>query len=243
MQAAVGRVLLPSDETAEKANPVVVISFDYWKTHLAGAPVAGKTLLINGYPFSIVGVAAPGFHTIVWGRYPDLYVPITMQTVITPEWSYLTDHRAYWLNIVGRLLPGETLAQAMASLNPLWISLRTREFPLQRDQSAWERENFLSRTHLNVAAGAKGFSPYRDDLRTPLLIIMGMVMLVMAMAVVNVASLLLVRAATRVREFSMRFALGATNGQVLRQLLAGPCTSASRVQLWVSSSRRGFLDP
>ena len=235
VQAAVGRVLLPSDETAEKANPVVVISFDYWKTHLVGAPVAGKTLLINGYPFSIVGVAAPGFHTIVWGRYPDLYVPITMQTVITPEWSYLTDHRAYWLNIVGRLLPGETLAQAMASLNPLWISLRTREFPLQRDQSARERENFLSRTHLNVDAGAKGFSPYRDDLRTPLLIMMGMVMLVMAMAVVNVASLLLVRAASRVREFSMRFALGATNGQVLRQLLA------EGLLLGISSAALGLL--
>jgi predicted permease len=235
VQAAVGRLLLPSDETAEKANPVVVLSFDYWKTHLAGAPVAGKTLLINGYPFSIVGVAAPGFHTMVWGRHPDLYVPITMQTVITPEWSYLPDHRAYWLNLVGRLLPGETLAQAMASVNPLWIALRTREFPLQRDQSARERENFLSQTRLNVDAGARGFSPYRDDLRTPLLIMMGMVLLVMAMAVVNVASLLLVRAATRVREFSMRFALGATNWQVLRQLLA------EGLLLGISSAALGLI--
>jgi putative ABC transport system permease protein len=220
VQPAAGRLLLPSDETAERANPVAVLSFDYWKNHLAQAPVTGKTLLINGYPFSIAGVAAPGFHTMVWGRHPDLYVPITMQTVIEPEWSYLSDHRSYWLNIIGRLHPGETPQQAMANLDPLWVSLRSSEFPLLHDQSAKSREEFISRTHLNLDSGAKGFSPYRDDLRTPLLIMMGMVVLVMAMAVVNVASLLLVRAASRVREFSMRFALGANNWQIFRQLLA-----------------------
>ena len=71
---------------------------------------------------------------------------------------------------------------------------------------------------MNLDAGANGFSPYRGELRTPLLIMMAMVLLVMAMAVVNVAGLLLVRAAGRVREFSMRFALGATKWQILRQL-------------------------
>jgi len=220
MKAAAGRLLLPSDETAENANPVAVLSFDYWKSHLAEAAVVGKTLLINGYPFSILGVATPGFHSIVWGRRPDLYVPITMQPLIQPEWSYLSDHRAYWLNIVGRLRPDETQQRALASLNPLWISLRTSEFTLQRDQSAKARESFISRAHLNLDSGAKGFSPYRDDLRMPLFIMMGMVLLVMAMAVVNVAGLLLVRSAGRVREFSMRFALGATNWQIFRQLLA-----------------------
>ena len=109
----------------------------------------------------------------------------------------------------------------MAGVNPLWVSLRTDEFPLQHDQSAKSRNaHFIAHTRLNLDSGAKGFSPYRDNLRTPLLIMMGMVMLVMAMAIVNVASLLLVRAASRVREFSMRFALGATNGQIFRQLLA-----------------------
>lgn len=220
VQAATGRLLLPSDETFENANPVAVLSFDYWKGHMAEAPVAGKTLLVNGYPFSIAGVAAPGFHSAVWGRLPDVYVPLTMQRVIEAEWSYLSDHRSYWLNIVGRLRANETPQQATASVNPLWISLRTGEFPLQVDQSAKARERFLSRTRLNLDAGAQGFSPYRDSLRTPLLIIMGMVLLVIAMAVVNVASLLLVRGAIRVREFAMRFALGATHGQILSQLLA-----------------------
>jgi putative ABC transport system permease protein len=220
VQAAVGRLLLPGDETAPKANPVAVLSYDFWRTHLAQAPVTGKTLLVNGYPFTITGVAAPGFHSMVWGRRPDLYVPITMQQVIEPEWSYLDDHRAYWLNIVGRLRTDETLSHASASLSSLWDSLRSKEFALQRDQSAKAREKFVSRSHLNLDAGANGFSPYRGELRTPLLIMMAMVLLVMAMAVVNVAGLLLVRAAGRVREFSMRFALGATKRQILRQLLA-----------------------
>jgi putative ABC transport system permease protein len=220
VQAASGRVLLPSDETAEKANPVAVLSFDYWKSHLAEASVVGKTVLVNGYPFTIAGVAAPGFHGIVWGQRPDIYVPITMQPVILPEWKFLSDHRSHWLNIVGRLRPEETPQQALASLNPLWTSLRTTEFSLEHNQTAEDRAEFITRSHVNLEAGAKGFSPYRDELRTPLLTMMGMVLLVMAMAIVNVAGLLLVRAATRVREFSMRFALGATNWQVLRQLLA-----------------------
>ncbi len=235
VQAAAGRLLLPSDEPAENANPVAVLAFDYWKTHLAEAPVAGKTLLVNDYPFSIAGVAAPGFHSMVWGQRPDLYVPMTMQQVIEPEWNYLSDHRSSWLNIVGRLYPNEPPQQALASLNPLWASLRSSEFTLLHDQSAKARQNFISRSHLNLDSGAKGFSPYRDDLRTPLLIMMGMVLLVMAMAVVNVASLLLVRAASRVREFSMRFALGATNWQIFGQLLA------EGLLLGVSSAALGLI--
>ena len=220
VRPAMGRTLLPSDETAENANPVVVLSFDYWKNHLAEAPVTGKTMLVNGYPFTVVGVAAPGFHSMVWGRVPSLYVPITMQRVIEPEWNYLSDHRSYWLNVVGRLRDNETREQALANIGPLWTALRTNEFPLQRDQSEKRREEFITKSHLNLDAGAKGFSPYRDELRTPLLIMMGMMLLVISMAIVNVASLLLVRASTRVREFSMRYALGATNFQVLRQLIA-----------------------
>jgi putative ABC transport system permease protein len=235
VKPALGRLLLPSDETVENANPVAVLSFDYWKGHLAEAPVMGKTLLLNGHPFTVAGVAAPGFRSMVWGRRPDLYVPITMQPVIQPEWSALSDHRSAWLNIAGRLHAGETREHALASLNLLWLSLRTHEFTTLHDQSAKVRQSFLGHSHLNLEAGARGFSPDRDDLRMPLFIMMGMVTLVMAMAVVNIAGLLLVRAATRVREFSMRFALGATNWQVLRQLLA------EGLLLGISSAVAGLL--
>ncbi len=219
VRPAVGRLFIASDESAPGANPVAVLNFDYWKTHLAEAPVVGQTLLVNGTPFTIIGVAAPGFHSAVWGRLPDVYVPLTMQKTVDPEWDLLNDRKSYWITMAGRLKPGITLQQAASSLNGLFLAERREEFPTLADTSEKTRKAFIDQAHLNVVAGAQGFSPTRDDLRTPLMIIMGMVVLVIAMAVVNVASLLLVRAANRVREFSVRYALGATNGQILRQLL------------------------
>jgi predicted permease len=219
VQPAVGRLFGASDETSAGANPVAVLSFDYWKTHLAEAPVAGKSLLINGTPFTITGVAAPGFRSMVWGRTPDVYVPLTMQHTIQPAWTYLPDRHSYWIDVIGRLRPGISPARAEAALNPLFIALRTSEFSSAHDQSPKARNEFIANSHLNLDGGARGFSPLRDDVRTPITIIMAMVLLVTAMAVVNVASLLMVRAANRVREFSVRYALGATTGQIIRQLL------------------------
>ena len=58
---------------------MAVLNFDYWKSHLAEAPVVGQKLLVDGTPFTVVGVAAPGFRSVVWGHAPSVYVPITMQ--------------------------------------------------------------------------------------------------------------------------------------------------------------------
>ena len=220
VRPAVGRLFVAGDETAPGANPVAVLSFDYWRTHLAEAPVAGKTLLVNGTPFTVMGVAAPGFHSMVWGRTPDVFVPITEQRLVEPDWDYLNDHSSYWIDLTGRVRPGVTLGAARASLNGLFLSLREAEFTLLHDQSVKARTEFIGNAHLNVDAGAKGFSPMRGDVQMPLTIMMGMVLLVIGMAVVNVASLLLVRAAGRSQEFAVRYAMGATSGQVLRQLLA-----------------------
>ena len=220
VRPAAGRLFVDGDETAPGANSVAVLSFDYWKTHLAEAPVVGKTLLVNGTPFMITGVAAPGFHSMVWGHAPAVFVPLSMEQVLRPEWPYLNDRQAYWIDVVGRLKPGISLARAEASLNTLFFALRASEFTQLRDQSAKAKQDFITGSHLGLEAGANGFSPLRGDVEMPLTIIMGMVLLVMGMAVVNLASLLLVRAATRTREFSLRYALGATGGQVLRQLLA-----------------------
>ena len=108
VRPAVGRLFGTSDETAPGANPVAVLSFDYWKSHLAEAPVVGKTLLLNGRPFEIIGVAAPGFSSMVWGHTPDVFVPLTMEQVLTPEWQYLNDRQSYWMNVAGRLKPNVT---------------------------------------------------------------------------------------------------------------------------------------
>lgn len=219
VRAAAGRVFDAADETADGANPVAVLNFDYWRTHLAEAAVVGKTLLVNGVPFTIVGISAPGFHSIAWGDTPAIYVPLTMQRIIEPDWNYLHDRRAYWIDLVGRLRPGVTAPQASAAMNPLFHALREQEFHSLPEQTPFVRKHFVDASHLNLDAGARGFSPLREDMRMPLLVILAMVLLVIAMAVVNVVSLLLVRAANRVREFSVRYALGATAPQIVRQLL------------------------
>jgi len=219
VRPAVGRVFNTGDETAPGANAVVVLNFDYWRTHLAEAPVTGRPISINGVQFTILGVAAPGFRSAVLGRTPEIYVPLTMQKVIEPDWDYLADHHSYWITVAGRLMPGLNAEQASASMNPLFYALREQEFAGAKDRSANNKHHFVDASRLNLESGARGFSPIREDIRTPLIVIMGMVVLVIAMAVVNVASLLLVRAANRVREFSIRYAMGATPPQIVRQLL------------------------
>jgi putative ABC transport system permease protein len=220
VKPALGRLFVDADETTAGANPVAVLNFDYWKSHMGEAAVVGKTLLINGAPFTVTGVAGPGFHSMVWGRQPAVYVPLTMQQVVEPELTYQDTRNAYWIELMGRLRDGVTPAQAGNAMNQLFLSLRKEEFTQLKDQSAKAHKEFLDTAFLRVDAGAKGFSPMRDDVRMPLRIVMSMALLVIVMAVVNVASLLLVRAATRVREFSVRYALGATGKQIVRQLLA-----------------------
>jgi len=220
VKPALGRLLVQGDDVAKNGSPVVVLSFNYWKNHFGEDPrVVGQTLAVNGHPFEIVGVSAPGFESAIWGSPADIFVPMTMKPVVTPNWDDLDNHRSRWLNILGRLKPGETRPQAQAAMAPLWHALRAAELPLMHQNSKRFVDGFVTNSKLLVMDGSKGFSYSRDDLRTPLLVVMGMVVLVVLMAAVNVASLVLVRSAARLREFSMRYALGARRTRVVRQLL------------------------
>jgi predicted permease len=131
----------------------------------------------------------------------------------------IADPRSTWLNIVGRLETGMSAAAAQAALTPLWKSLRAEELQKITSGSPSFRDGFVAKSSIVLVNDAKGFSPLRDDLGTPLMILMGMVLLLAAMTCVNLAGLLLVRAAARSREFSVRYALGAARGRVLRQVL------------------------
>ena len=221
VQAALGRLLTQSDDLQPNANPVAVLSFDYWKNHLGADPkVVGTTVSINGHPFQVLGVAGPRFRSAIWGETPDVFTPMSMLDEIVPgKGGRLTDHTDRWLNIVGRLQPGETRAHAEVALAPLWHALRAEELKALGRRSKQFTDDFLTNSRLQVQPGARGFSYDRADYQEPLLAVMAMALLVLLMAAVNVASLLMVRSAGRLREFSLRYALGAGGGRIAQQLL------------------------
>jgi putative ABC transport system permease protein len=215
-----GRLFVQSDDTQPEANPIVALSYGYWQSRFGSdRQVIGQSILVNGHPFTVVGIAPPSFQSVQMGYVPDIYVPISMKKTMTPDEDDLLDRRSRWLNIVGRLKPELALTQAQSGIDPLWHALRADELSQMSHRSDRFQREFLTNSHLTLLDGAKGFSPLRNDVRTPLLVLMGMVGLVVLMACANVASLLLVRAAGRIREMSIRYALGAERARVARQLL------------------------
>ncbi len=223
LKPALGRLLTPQDDTAKNANPVAVLSYGYWRTRFGGAKdIVGQTILVNGRSFTVLGVAPENFDSAIGGYKPGLFLPVSMVEVAMPwraQFDDLNSHESVWLTLVARLKPGVTPTQAEASLGPLWHSLRAYELTLYKSTTERFKKSFLDNSRLKVLDDSKGFSPERADLKKPLTILMGMAGLLVALCAINVATLLLLRAAGRAREMSMRYALGAKRSRIIGQLL------------------------
>jgi predicted permease len=223
LKPALGRLLTQQDDTAKNANPVVVLSYGYWKSRFAASrDVVGQIVLINGHPFTILGVAPKNFDSAIGGYKPGVFIPISMVDIAMPWMAPrddLNNHQSIWLTLIARLKPGVTASQAEASLGPLWHSLRAYELTLYKSPSEHFKKHFLDDARLNVLDDSTGYAPERGELKTPLIVLMSMAGLLIAMCAINVATLLLLRAAGRAREMSMRYALGAKRSRIVSQLL------------------------
>ena len=208
VRPALGRLFGPEDDAMGSPSAIAVVSWSFWKSRFDLNPaILGKQLILDGYPVTVVGVTERGFYGLSEEMSQSIWLPVPMAPVIRHAglgWG------SSGLDLVGRLKPGVSIAQAEADLAVLF----------QAAIQAPETSPFVRKMKFELAPAGNGLSsPLRQTFATPLLVLMIMVGLLLLIAYTNVSGLLLARGASRQQEMAMRVCLGAGRGRLLRQTL------------------------
>ena len=230
-----GRGFVAGEENAQ----VIVLSERVWQHRFGGDPgILGKRVTVSGHPFTVVGVAPRGFHGLDLILDPEFWVPLGNVEQLAPNVPSRTSRDFHWLDVIGRLGPGVTRAQASAELATMAQRL-AKAYP-DTDKGG----GFL--------IGQAGSLPPRD--RSTVLLFLTVlsvvVLLVLATACANVANLMLIQTASRQREMAVRISLGASRGALLRQMLMesvllalGGGVVGTLISLWATSALSAFQVP
>jgi predicted permease len=213
---AAGRLLAAPDDRAG-APAVAVLSYNWSAKHFVNADdAAGQSILINNVPFTVAGVAPPEFFGADPQASPDVYVPLHSNLLIESANKNLPPAPLYidpdfdWIDIMARLRPGVSVAQAQAAV-------ATQYTEWQRSVAG--KRNRAEIANLILRDGRSGLDSLRRNYSKPLYILLGLVSLILVIACANIANLLLARAAARKREMAVRLSIGAGRFRVIRQLL------------------------
>jgi predicted permease len=204
-----GRLITPEDEDLSRSGtaPVAVLSYEYWQRRFGGAAdVAGREIAIDGQPYTVIGVTRKWFTGMATGEPADVTIPIKSSE----------DRARLWVFITGRLKDGVTVAQARAQLQSFWPEVLRAT--ASTDTPGLRRQLFFS-MGLDVSSAATGVNAtLRSRFTRPLYVLLGIVGLILLLACVNLASLMLARAAARGHEMGVRVALGASRWALARQV-------------------------
>ena len=216
VQPILGRILSPADDMGPGAGPVVVISEAYWTAHFSRSrSILGKTISLNGIPVTIVGIAPANFTGLQIDTATQVFIPLTMQPLLVPRpqnssVSLLDNPQSWWLLVMARLRPDVSEARAQAELDAVLRPAATAGMP---------DGNTPTQFHLQFQPGDRGLDYLKDTFAKPSYMLLSFAGLVLLLACVNLANLLLARAAAREREVSTRLALGAGRAGIVCQML------------------------